>query len=118
MDNKIKILKYLFDINSSINSIDLHLNYKRNYQDYINNLTIQRAVERELEIIGEAINRTTKLDNNITISYSRLIVDLRNKIIHSYDNINNDVIWKIVIKDIPILKEEISQLILNFSEKQ
>ena len=92
MENEIKILKYLFDINSSINSIDLHLNHKRNYQAYISNLTKQRAVERELEIIGEAINRTLKMNDKISILYSRLIVDLRNKIIHSYDNINNDVI--------------------------
>ena len=107
MGNDIKILKYSFDVLNSINSIDIHLNYKKSYQEYITNLTVQRAVERELEIIGEAINNVLKLDKEIKISYSRLIVDLRNKIIHSYDNINHDVIWKIVIKDIPILKDEI-----------
>jgi len=41
------------------------------------------------------------------ISYSRQIVDLRNKIIHSYDNVNNIVIWKIIIKDIPVLQKEV-----------
>ncbi len=118
MENDLNILKYLFDINASINAIDQHLNYKKDYNFYIANLTVQRAVERELEIIGEAISKLLKVDRSIEISYSRLIIDLRNKIIHSYDNINNDVIWKILLKDIPVLKEEISLLIINFSTNQ
>ena len=118
MENELKILKYLFDINTSINAIDHHLSYKRSYHFYIANLTVQRAVERELEIIGEAISKLLKIDVSIQITYARLIIDLRNKIIHSYDNINNDVIWKILLKDIPVLKEEISLLIINFSTNQ
>lgn len=118
MDKEIQILKYLFDVNSSINAIDVHLGLKLDYTMYIENLTIQRAVERELEIIGEAINKLLKVDGAIEISYARLIIDLRNKIIHSYDNINNDVIWKIIIKDLPVLKNEITFLINKFSSNQ
>lgn len=118
MDKEIQILKYLFDVDSSINAIDFHLNHQREYFVYIENLTVQRAVERELEIIGEAINKLLKLDNTLEISYARLIIDLRNKIIHSYDSINNDVIWKIIMKDLPVLKDEISILINQFSSKQ
>ncbi len=115
MDNSLQVLKYLFDVECSINAIDLHLMYKREYKLYIENLTIQRAVERELEIIGEAINKLLKIESTIEISYARLIIDLRNKIIHSYDNINNDVIWKIIMKDIPVLKDEITILTNKFS---
>lgn len=118
MDKEIKILKFLYDVNSSIKSIDIHLAQQRNYNLYITNLTVQRAVERELEIIGEAINNILKLDSSIDISYARLIIDLRNKIIHSYDNINNDVIWKIIIKDVPVLQEEIDFLINKYSTLQ
>ena len=71
------------------------------------NKTKRRAVERELEIIGEAINKLLKINSQMMISYSRQIVDLRNKIIHSYDNVNNIVIWKIIIKDIPVLQKEV-----------
>ena len=109
------ILKYLYDADSCIHSIDVHLSKKRNYNSYINNITVQRAVERELEIIGEAINKLLQIDGTINISFARLIVDLRNKIIHSYDNINNDVIWKIIIKDIPVLQQEITALIHQYS---
>jgi uncharacterized protein with HEPN domain len=118
MDSNLQILKYLFDVNSSINAIDFHLQHEREYKTYIENFTIQRAVERELEIIGEAINKLLKVDSTIEITYARLIIDLRNKIIHSYDNINNDVIWKIIIKDIPVLQNEITTLISKLSNNK
>jgi uncharacterized protein with HEPN domain len=79
---------------------------------------VQRAVERELEIIGEAINKLLAVEPAISISYARLIVDMRNKIIHSYDSINNDVIWKVVIKDIPVLEQEINILITQYSSQK
>jgi uncharacterized protein with HEPN domain len=118
MDKNVRILKYLFDVDSSINSIDIHLSQQRVYATYINNITTQRAVERELEIIGEAISKLLQIDEKINISFARLIVDLRNKIIHSYDNINNDVIWKIIIKDIPVLQQEVTDLINQYSSQQ
>lgn len=73
----------------------------------------RRAVERELEIIGEAINKLLKINQEIVISYSRQIVDLRNKIIHSYDNVNDIVIWKIIIKDIPVLQREVTDYLIQ-----
>ncbi len=118
MDKETQVLKYLFDVSSSIKSIDFHLSSKRDYNLFIGNLTIQRAVERELEIIGEPISKLLKLEGAIQISYSRMIVDLRNKIIHSYNSVNNDVIWKIIIKDIPILEKEITALINQYSSRQ
>ena len=118
MDKNIRILKYLFDADSSISSIDIHLSQQRIYSAYINNITAQRAVERELEIIGEAISKLLQIDNTINISFARLIMDLRNKIIHSYDTINNDVIWEIIIKDIPVLQQEVADLITKYSSAQ
>ncbi|MFP5042711.1 DUF86 domain-containing protein [Parasediminibacterium sp. JCM 36343] len=104
-------LKLLNDIKVSISLIDVHLDYKRNFEAYINNITSRRAVERELEIIGEAISKILKINPSIPLSYARLIVDLRNKIIHSYDNINNVIIWKILVKDIPVLQQEVADLL-------
>jgi uncharacterized protein with HEPN domain len=106
-----KIAKYLFDINESILSIELYLGDKRDFNDYNNNKLLRRAVERELEIIGEAINQLKKLDNLIEINYYKQIISLRNQKIHSYDTIDNETIWGIVIKHLPILKTEIQHLI-------
>ncbi len=98
--------KLLTDIISAIESIDEHLEGRRILDEYLNNKTKRRAVERELEIIGEAVSKLLKITPNISISYARQIVDLRNKVIHSYDNVNNIVIWSIIMNHLPTLKIE------------
>lgn len=99
--------KLLTDIKISIESFYEHLENNLDFEIYKAKKTIRRAVERGLEIIGEAINKLLKINSGIIISYSRQIVDLRNKIIHSYDDVNDIVIWKIIIKDIPVLQKEV-----------
>ena len=71
----------------------------------------KRAVERNIEIIGEALSRILKGDETIVISNSRKIVDTRNRIIHGYDSVSDDVIWGIVIRHLPILQTEIQILL-------
>jgi uncharacterized protein with HEPN domain len=104
--------KLLVDIVESINSIDEHLEGKRILEEYLTNKTKRRAVERELEIIGEAMSKLLKINPDISLSYSRIIVDLRNKVIHAYDNVDDILIWKIVNKDVPKLLSE-AKTILN-----
>ncbi|HYD90762.1 MAG TPA: HepT-like ribonuclease domain-containing protein [Flavobacterium sp.] len=103
--------KLLSDILESISSIDEHLEGKKSFEEYIQNKTKRRAVERELEIIGEAISKLLKIQPEIKISYARLIVDLRNKVIHAYDSVDDILIWKIVMKDIPVLEAEVRNLL-------
>jgi uncharacterized protein with HEPN domain len=104
--------KLLTDIIEAINSIDEHLEDKRSFTDYKASKTKRRAVERELEIIGEAVNSLLKISPDIEISYARLIVDLRNKVIHAYDNVNDMVIWNVIMNHIPLLMKE-AELLLN-----
>ncbi len=103
--------KLLTDIILSITSIDDHLEGRRILDEYINNKTKRRAVERELEIIGEAVSKLLKINPGISISYARQIVDLRNKVIHSYDNVNDIVIWSIVMNHLPTLKTEVEVML-------
>jgi uncharacterized protein with HEPN domain len=103
--------KLLLDIIESINSIDDHLDSKRVLEEYLSNKTKRRAVEREIEIIGEATSKLLKMNPNISISYARIIVDLRNKVIHSYDSVDDILIWKILMKDIPKLLQEAKKLL-------
>lgn len=98
--------KLLTDVIVCISSIDDHLEGRRNLDEYIKNKTKRRAVERELEIIGEAISKLLKINPDISISYARQIVDLRNKVIHAYDNVNDIVIWNIIMNHLPTLKSE------------
>ena len=103
------VKKYVLDISNAIDSIYEYLGPKRNFNSYESNKLLRRAVERELEIIGEAVNRLIKLDSTLEISNARRIVNLRNWVIHSYDNVDNVIIWGIIDKDLPLLQEEIKK---------
>ncbi len=102
---------YLFDISSSIDSIYEYLGQERNFTVYESNKLLRRAVERELEIIGEATNRIIKISPNICITNARRIVNLRNWVIHSYDSVDNVIVWGIIDKDLPLLKTQVLALL-------
>ncbi len=70
-------------------------------------------LKRNIEIIGEAMNKLLIIEPDINISNSRRIVDARNKIVHGYDEIENAQIWGIIINHLPILKNEVGQLLDN-----
>jgi len=107
MDNKTK--KLLFDMLTSINNIESYIGEEKIFEDYNSNPMLQDAVERNIEIIGEAMNNLLKMEPQINISNSRRIVDARNKIIQGYDEIENVQIWGIIINSLPILKKEVKQ---------
>ncbi len=109
MDNEIKI--WLFDINSAINEIDGFFEEgKKTFENYRKDIKTKRAVERNLEIIGEAVKRIFEKDKNIKLTNARKIIDTRNRIIHGYDTISDDVIWGIIINHLPDLKVEVEDL--------
>jgi uncharacterized protein with HEPN domain len=110
MDNSIKT--WLYDILNSINEIESYfVDTPKIFEIYQNDLRTKRAIERNIEIIGEAMNRILKENSSIEISNSRKIVDVRNRIIHGYDSVSDDVIWGIVIKNLPVLKSEVTYLL-------
>jgi uncharacterized protein with HEPN domain len=103
--------KLLADIQEAIEAIDHHLGGKRVFAEYLNDRTKRRAVERELEIIGEAVSKLLKINPGIPLSFARQIVDMRNRVIHSYDTVDNTIVWKTVMKDIPVLLQEVKGLL-------
>lgn len=110
MDNEIKA--WLYDILNAIMEIESFFNDRpKDFINYQNDLRTKRAVERNIEIIGEALNRILKRDETIEIKNSRKIVDARNRIIHGYDSVSDDVIWGIVVRHLPILQIEIQTLL-------
>ncbi|WP_418263813.1 DUF86 domain-containing protein [Flavobacterium faecale] len=109
-----RILKWLFDVKMSIDEInEFFPNEERDFFKYRNNLMLKRAVERNLEIIGEAINRIITRDVSYIekISNAKAIIGLRNHVIHAYDNISDENIWSVLIHHLPKLKIEIDNLI-------
>lgn len=108
---KPEIHKYLYDILGSIDSIDTFLGEKRDFNLYLRDKMLRRAVEREIEIIGEAMNRILNIEPEIKISGSRQIISMRNRVIHGYDDVDNEIVWGTIQRHIPVLKNEIQQLL-------
>jgi uncharacterized protein with HEPN domain len=109
MDDNVK--KYLFDINESIDSIENYLGIKRDFNVYKKNKMLRRAVEREFEIIGEAMNRIDKFLPDINLSNKTQIIGMRNRVIHGYDKIDDEIVWGTIMRYLPVLKEEIKKLL-------
>ena len=84
--------KYLSDILRSIELIEQFTATVNNYNDYSSDLKTQSAVERQLGIIGEAVNKFDKLFPEITLENARRIVGFRNRLIHSYDAVDSSMI--------------------------
>lgn len=109
MDNKINA--WLEDILRSIDEIYDFLPEKRDFIEFQKDLKTKKAVERNIEIIGEAVNRISNYRfSDSEIKNAKQIIGTRNRIAHEYDNISDEVIWTIVIRELPKLKEEIIKL--------
>ena len=104
---------WLTDIELSIKEIYDFLPDERKFLVFQNDLKTRKAVERNIEIIGEAMNRILEIHPEIPISNSRKIVDTRNRIIHGYDSVSADVLWLIIIRYLPVLETEVKELLKN-----
>lgn len=106
-----KVLKYILDIESVIEEIELiKQNTQNNFNNFSTNIILQRAVERDLEIIGEAVRKMLEINPNIKITASKNIIGLRNIISHAYDSVEPEMLWGIIQKNIPVLADEIRDL--------
>ncbi len=95
----------------SIGEIDSYFEDRpRLFDQYVADIRTKRAVERDIEIIGEAVNRILKKNNDFELENAQKIIGTRNRIAHGYDKISDDLIWSIVINHLPKLKEEIVAL--------
>jgi uncharacterized protein with HEPN domain len=99
--------KYLSDILRALELIDQFSVSVNNYNDYLSDFKTQSAVERQLGIIGEAVNKFDKLFPDSPIENARKIVGLRNRLIHAYDAIDSSIVWAIIKKHLNPLKTEI-----------
>ncbi len=110
MDEQIK--KLLTDILKSINNIELFCSSRpKDFRAFCEDLCFRSAVQWEIAIIGEAMNRILKIYPDIQITDARRIVNTRNYLIHGYDSLREDLIWAIVINHLPLLQTEVQQLI-------
>lgn len=97
---------------NSIEEIELFLKDRpKEYETFCNDLLFRRGVERNIEIMGEAMNKALKINPEIAVTSARKVVDTRNFIIHAYDSLREDLLWAIVVRHMPLLKKEIEEIL-------
>lgn len=98
---------FLFDILDCIAAKESHTKDIKTYSEFMKSRLVYRAVEREIEIISEALLRIKNVSGEIISSDFAKIKALRNRIVHAYDNVNHDIIWSIIKTDLLVLKEDV-----------
>ena len=114
MDESTK--KCLIDVLNACREVEEFFAHRpRLYEDFVHDTLRQRAVERNVEIMGEALNRILKADASFSLPDARAIINTRNRVIHGYDSVTTEFLWSLVIKHIPLLRKDVENL-LNSNE--
>jgi uncharacterized protein with HEPN domain len=105
-------LKYLFDIVDACRLLD-EFTSGTTLADYNSDALLRSAVERQFEIVGEALRLAIREDAELAghISNSGRIIAFRNRLIHGYAAVLNDVVWGILEADLPTLRREVTKLL-------
>lgn len=103
---------YLTDVKMAIDELESYFKgYQMRYDVFVNDFLRRSAVERKVEIMGEAINRILKIDKDFPLPNAREIINTRNRIIHGYDSVQPEFLWSLVMRHIPALKEDVMHLL-------
>lgn len=104
--------KYLFDIQKAAALLADFIQGK-SFKDYSGDALLRAAVEREFEIIGEALSQLAKLDEAVAmrISEYKRIISFRNLLIHGYADVDDQLVWSIAEGKLPTLKAEVDVLL-------
>ncbi len=110
--------KYLFDIAEASKLVSEFVTGKT-LDDYLKSALLQSGVERQFEIIGEALGQLAKVDQQLAIRITdfQKIVSFRNVLIHGYADVDDELVWDIVETRLHVLREEVEKLIADRSDK-
>ena len=103
--------KYLSDILMAIELIEEFTADTKDFNVYEEDRKTQSAVERQLAIVGEALNHFRRTEPEIAIENDRQIISFRNRLVHAYDNLDNSIIWAILSRHLRPLKLEVENLL-------
>ena len=103
---------FLWDIRQAASEI-LSFTSRKTESDYTADAMLRAAVERKLEIIGEAVRQYIQYfpESANEVTQSGKIIALRNRLIHGYASVSDTLIWEIVKNDIPVLHEQANALL-------
>ena len=110
------VLKYLEDVRMACEDVEqFFADYPQRFDVFSNDRLMISAVERKVEIMGEAINRILKIEPDFVIPNARAIIATRNRIIHSYEKVETEFLWCLIIRHIPSLKKDVDEIIASLS---
>lgn len=109
MEHELRV--WLTDVLGAISELEECRERCADFTAFRNDRIVQRAAERCISIIGEAVNRIIKADPEVAISDVRKIISTRHKIVHDYEKVSADVLWVIIERHIPVLKAEVIALL-------
>jgi uncharacterized protein with HEPN domain len=111
---RLEVKKYLFDIQKAVNLL-LEFTAGKRFTDYEQNAMLRAAVEREFEIIGEALAQLARIDPGLVagISEYRRIIAFRNILIHGYADVDDRLVWGVIETRLAILSAEIQSLLIE-----
>lgn len=99
--------KYLSDILKAISLTERFVRDTPTFEQYQVDLKTKSAVERQLEILGEAVNKYSKISSDRPLSNTALIVSFRNRLAHNYDNVDDSIVWAVLVTYLPLVKAEV-----------
>jgi uncharacterized protein with HEPN domain len=105
-----KSKKYLSDVLMAINLIREFTVDIADFNIYDKDRKTQSAVERQLVIIGEVLNKLRQTETEFVIENDKQIIGFRNRLVHAYDSIDNSIVWAIINRHLENLKTEIENL--------
>ena len=81
--------------------------------DYATDAMLRSAVERQFEIIGEALNRLSKTEPSVAdqITGAPRIIAFRDILIHGYDLVDYEIVWDVIETHLPVLRQEVEALL-------
>jgi len=85
----------------------------KSFSDYLTNDMFRSAIERKLGIIGEAFARLEAADPALAENFPELrkIIGMRNRIVHGYDNVDEELVWDVVQNRLPALQQKVEALL-------
>jgi uncharacterized protein with HEPN domain len=111
---QLKVKKLLYDVQEAAEWV-ASFSAGRSFEDYVEDRMLRSAVERQFEIMGEALSRLAKIDPEIVakIQDYRKIIGFRNVLIHGYDLVQDEVVWSILMGHLPTLAETVKRLLAS-----
>ncbi len=109
---RLEAKKYLFDVQRAA-ALIAEFTSGLSLEEYRNRPMVRAAVEREFEIVGEALAQLTRVDTAVAdrISDRRRIVAFRNILVHGYADVDDQLVWDVITTKLSTLRQEVNTIL-------